>query len=40
MTPFELMFGIKMRHKNNTKLKDLLEQEFQQSFQENREKLR
>lgn len=39
-TPFELMFGTKMRDKADLELKHLIEEEFQEQFESNREKLR
>ena len=40
MTPFELLFGVQMRAEGDLMLKQLLEKEFQQGFEENREDLR
>ena len=40
MTPFELLFGVQMRAEGDLMLKQLLEEEFQQGFEENREDLR
>lgn len=40
MTPFELMFGIKMRDKEDLILKDLIDKEFITQFENKRDELR
>lgn len=39
-TPFELMFGARMRDKSDLELKSLIEEEFQEQFESNRDSLR
>lgn len=39
-TPFELMFGTRMRDKADLELRNLIEEEFQEQFESNRDKLR
>lgn len=39
-SPFELMFGTKMRDKADLELKNLIEEEFQEQFESGRDKLR
>lgn len=39
-TPLELLTGVTIRNKENLKLKELLEQELQEHYIEDREKLR
>ena len=40
MTPFELLFGIKMRFGVDAQLKEVIEAEFQSCFQDERDKVR
>lgn len=40
MTPFQLLFGVKMRNKEDINLKELIEKEFVSQFNEDREDLR
>ncbi|GBM92190.1 Transposon Tf2-8 polyprotein [Araneus ventricosus] len=40
LTPFELLFGVKMRDKTDLKIRELIEEEIRSNFQESRENLR
>ena len=40
MTPFELLLGIKMKQKDDLKIKDILDKEFQLQFEQSRDQLR
>jgi len=40
MSPFEVLFGVKMKHRDDTSILSLLEQEYVQSFNEERDSLR
>ncbi|XP_055932830.1 uncharacterized protein LOC129962855 [Argiope bruennichi] len=39
-TPFELMIGVQMRHKNDQKILDILQEEYEQMVIDNRENIR
>ena len=39
-TPFDLLFGVKMRDETDLKLREVLEQEFQWKFEEERNEIR
>lgn len=39
-TPFELLFGVKMRNEKDLKLRQIIEQEFQAQFEKERDQVR
>lgn len=39
-TPFDLLFGVKMREKNDLKLREMVEQALQSQFEEERDQMR
>ena len=39
-TPFDLLFGVKMRDETDLKLREVIEQEFQSKFEEERNEIR
>jgi len=40
MTPFELLTGVRMKLKDDLRVKDALEREFQLQFEQDRDQLR